>query len=172
MVVHSPNGERAHRRGAQGGASGALPPLTLVGRQSRSAALRRVSGAEKIRMRARVARGRRARFCLAGNFTQPSDLDGRLTLTGPSFSPGGMRLSRPRPRLQPGARDASSASGPVDHFSSRAAWRPGTRSASEEEWAAGRFSASGRLAARRAESFQRVRAVGRFHFGPNFCSEQ
>jgi hypothetical protein len=72
-VAHSPNGERAHRRGAQGGASGTLPPLALVGRRSHSAALRRVSGAEKIRMRARVARGRRALFCSVGNFTQPLD---------------------------------------------------------------------------------------------------
>jgi hypothetical protein len=117
-------------------------------------------------MRLGFARGRRAQFCSAGNLAQPSDLDGWLTLTGPSFSPGGMRLSRPRHRLRPGAWDAPSASGPVDHFSSRAAWRPGTRSASEEEWVAGRF------AGRRAESFQRVRAVGRFHFGPNFRSEQ
>jgi hypothetical protein len=62
-----------------------------------------------------------------------------------------MSLSRPRPRLRPGARDVPSASGPVDRFSSRAAWQPGTRSASEEEWAAGRFSASSRFLARRAE---------------------
>jgi hypothetical protein len=105
-------------------------------------------------MRLGFARGRRAQFCSAGNLAQPSDLDGRLTLTGPSFSPGGMRLSWPRHRLRPGAWDAPSASGPVDHFSSRAAWRPGTRSASEEEWVAGRFRlrAVSRAGARRVFS--------------------
>jgi hypothetical protein len=65
------------------------------------------------RMRLGFARGRRARFCSAGNLAQPSNLDGRLTLTGPSFSPGGMKLSRPRPRLRPGARDVPSVSGPL-----------------------------------------------------------
>jgi hypothetical protein len=65
------------------------------------------------RMRLGFAQGRRARFCSAENLAQPSDLDGRLTLTGASFSLGGMKLSRPRPRLRPGARDAPSASGPL-----------------------------------------------------------
>jgi hypothetical protein len=60
-------------------------------------------GAERERrkreMRLGFTRGRRARFCSSGNLAQPSDLDGRLTLTGSSFSPGGMSLSRLRPRL-------------------------------------------------------------------------
>jgi hypothetical protein len=168
-VARSPNGERAHWRGAR-----AAPRARSLRRRSvaRSRRCGAREGAEEKRMRLGFARGRRARFCSAGNLTQPSDLDGWLTLTGPSFSPVGMRLSRPRPRLRPGARDAPSASGPVDRFSSRATWRPDTRSASEEEWVAGHFSASGRFAARRAESFQRVRAVGRFHLRAEFRSEQ
>jgi hypothetical protein len=95
-----------------GGASGSLSPSLLVGRsESLVVARERERGRE--RMRLGFARGRRAWFCSAGNLAQPSDLDGRLTLTGPSFSPGGMRLSRPRPRLRPGARDALRASGPL-----------------------------------------------------------
>jgi hypothetical protein len=38
-VARSPNGERAHQRGAQGGASGALSPAQLVGRSESPAAV-------------------------------------------------------------------------------------------------------------------------------------
>jgi hypothetical protein len=83
--------------------------LSAAARRPLAAARERERG--RGRMRLGFARGRRARFCSAGNLAQPSDLDGRLTLTRPSFSPDGMKLSRPR--LRPGARDVPSASGPL-----------------------------------------------------------
>jgi hypothetical protein len=70
---------------------------------------------------------------------RPSDRDERLMLTGPTFSPGGFSISRPRPRLWPGARDAWSASGPRAVSSSRAVWRPAAGRGNRSERAAGRI---------------------------------
>jgi hypothetical protein len=72
MVACSPNGERAHWRGAQGGASGSLSPAPLVGR-SESLAAARERERKRREMRLGFARGRRSRFCSAGNLAQPSD---------------------------------------------------------------------------------------------------
>jgi hypothetical protein len=64
---------------------------------------------------------------------------------GPSHGPGGTRLSRPRPRLRPGAWDALCASGPRAVFSYSgqiAAWRVGH---TVRERAVGRFLFLGRI---------------------------
>jgi hypothetical protein len=70
-VAHSPNGERAHQRGAQGGASGTLSPEPLVDRSESLAAARERE--RRREMRLGFARGRRSRFCSTGNLAQPSD---------------------------------------------------------------------------------------------------
>jgi hypothetical protein len=112
-AARSPNGERARWRGPR-----AAPPARSLRR--RSGARSRRCGAQREReekeMTLGFARPAEAWFCSAGNVAQPSDRDERLTLTGPTFSPGGFSLSRPRPRLWPRARDAPSASGPLGCF--------------------------------------------------------
>jgi hypothetical protein len=132
MVPRPPSGGRAHRRGAQDGASGTFPLLAL-GRSSADELGRLLATARKRerreRVSARVSARASVRFCSAGFLARPLDVDGWLTITGPSHGPGGKHLSRPRPRLRPGAQDALSASGPTGRFSLWAEWRPGTRSA-------------------------------------------
>jgi hypothetical protein len=112
-AARSPNGERARRRGPR-----AAPPARSLRR--RSGARSRRCGASEREGESEMARVTPARagerFCSAVNHARPSDPDERLTLTGPTSSPGGFRLSRPRPRLWPGARDARSASGPRAGF--------------------------------------------------------
>jgi hypothetical protein len=70
-VARSPNGERAHRRGAQGGTSGPLSPAPLVGRSESPAAARERE--RRREMRLGFARRSRSQFCSAGNLAQPSD---------------------------------------------------------------------------------------------------
>jgi hypothetical protein len=71
-VARSPNGERAHWRGAQGGALGALSPAPLVDR-SESLAAAHERERKRREMRLGFARRRRTWFCSAGNLAQPSD---------------------------------------------------------------------------------------------------
>jgi hypothetical protein len=92
MTARPPNGGRAHRRGAQDGASGMLHPLAL-GRSSADELGQVLAAARKRerrnRMSARVSARASARFCSAGFLTQPLDSDGWLTITGPSRDPSG-----------------------------------------------------------------------------------
>jgi hypothetical protein len=78
-MARPPNGGRAHRRGAQDGASGTLPPLAL-GRSSADELGRVLAAARKRerrnRMSDRVSERASARFCLAGFLAQPLDSDG------------------------------------------------------------------------------------------------
>jgi hypothetical protein len=131
MVARPPSGGRAHRRGAQDGASGTFPLLAL-GRSSADELGRLLAAARKRerreRVSARVSARASARFCSAGFLARPLDADGWLMITRPSRGPGGKRLSRPRPASRPGERDTLSASGPTGWFSLRAEWRPGGRS--------------------------------------------
>jgi hypothetical protein len=71
-VARSPNGEHAHQRRAQGGASGTLSPAPLVGR-SESLVAARERERKKREMRLEFARRRRTLFCSVGNLAQPSD---------------------------------------------------------------------------------------------------
>jgi hypothetical protein len=166
---------RAHQRGAQDGASGMLPPLAL-GRSSADELGRLLATARKRERRnqvnARVSVRASARFCSAGFLVRALDANGWLMITGPSRDPGGKRLSRSRPRLRPGARDAPSASGPTGRFRLRAEWRPGARDALSASGPTGRFSlrAEWRPDAQSAVCASRPCAI--FLFGPNFCSEQ
>jgi hypothetical protein len=70
-VVRSPNGELAHWRRAQGGASGTLSPAPLVGRSESLAAARERE--RRREMRLGFVRRQRTRFCSPGNLAQPSD---------------------------------------------------------------------------------------------------
>jgi hypothetical protein len=123
-------------------------------------------------MRLGLHDGRRSRFCSAENRARPSDGDGRLTDTGPRFSPGGVNLSRPRPRLRPGARDAPSASGPVDRFSASDRLPAGNAEYFRVKWAAGRFRLRAGFPAGERGDNSRERAVGRFYLRAEFRSEQ
>jgi hypothetical protein len=80
---------------------------------------------EEVQMNPRVRARAPTAFCSAGIHTWPLDADERLTFNGPSRSPGGTQLSRPRPTMRPGARSALCASGPTGHFRFRAGSRPG-----------------------------------------------
>jgi hypothetical protein len=167
-VVRPPNGGRAHWRGAQDDASGMLLPLAL-GRSSADELGRLLAAAWKRerrnRVNARVSARASVRFCSAGFLARPLDENGWLTITGPSRGPGGKRLSRPRPRLRPRARDALSASGPVSASGRMAAWSVGR---AERERADVPIFASGRMAAWCAERRMRERAVGCFHIRAKF----
>jgi hypothetical protein len=138
-VVRPPNGGRAHRRGAQDGASGTLPPLAL-GRSSADELGRLLAAARKRERRnqvnARVSMRASARFCSVGFLVRSLDANGWLTITGLSHDPGGKRLSRPRPRWW--------ANGPVSASDRMAAWSAGCV---ERERADGPIFASGRMAA-------------------------
>jgi hypothetical protein len=142
MVARPPNSGRAHRRGAQDGASGTFPLLAL-GRSSVDELGRLLAAARKRerreRVSARVSARASARFCLARFLAWSLDADGWQTITGPSRGPGGKRLSRPRPRLWPGAWDTLSASGPMGRFRLRAASRRGARDALSASGPSGHF---------------------------------
>jgi hypothetical protein len=175
MVAHPPKGGRAHRRGAQDGASGTFPLLAL-GRSSVDELGRLLTAARKREQRervsARVSARASTRFCSAGFLARPLDADGWLTITGPSRGPGGKRLSWPWPRLRPRARDVLSASGLTGRFRLRAASRPRARDALSVSGPTGRFSlrAEWRPGARSAVCASGPWAV--FVFGPNFSCEQ
>jgi hypothetical protein len=168
MVARPSNGGRAYRQGAQDGASGTFPLLAL-GRSSADELGRLLAAARKRerreRVSARVSARASARFCSVGFLVRPLDADEWLTITGPSRGPGGKRLSRPRPRLRPGARDALSVSGPTGRFRLQAASRPGARDTLS---ASGPVFASGRMAAWCAERCMRERAVGCFRIRAEF----
>jgi hypothetical protein len=91
MVARPPSGGRTHRRGAQDGASGTFPLLAL-GRSSDDELGRLLAAARKRerreRVSARVSARASVRFCSAGFLARPLDVDGWLTITGPSHGPG------------------------------------------------------------------------------------
>jgi hypothetical protein len=160
MVARPPNGGRAHQGGAQDGASGTFPLLAL-GRSSTDELGRLLAAAWKRerreRVSARVSARASVRFCSVGFLARPLDADGWLTIAEPSRGPGGKRLSRPRPRLRPGAR-----------ASRRAIFGFGPHRGLERERADGLVVASGRMAAWCAERRMRERAMGYFRIRAEF----
>jgi hypothetical protein len=173
-VARPPNGGRTHRRGAQGSASGTLPSLALVGRWSRSTALRRVSGV-------RAERKNEARVCARAverGFVRPETSRSRWIEMDGSRSPdrvsaqAGRDFPGPGPGcgLERGTRGARAGRWTGFHLGPHGGLARGARS--EEEWATGRFRlwAASRPGARSEFCASRPWAV--FHFRAEFRSEQ
>jgi hypothetical protein len=101
-VARPPNGGRAHRRGAQDGASGMFP-LLVLGHSSADELGRSLAAAQKRerreRVSARVSARALVRFCSAGFRAWPLDEDGRLTTSGPGDAAQvGKRFPGPSPQ--------------------------------------------------------------------------